>query len=386
MIKSMTAFTLEIDQVDLAVQEILTQLDLEKNLKKNSVGLLSYYIDFWETGVVTALCERLPFDVIGATTPGSVVPGCSDQLMLSLLVLTSDEVAFAAGISASLEEGNLEVLDVLYADLVKDLTLPPAMMIVYQPMLASLSGDLVANQLGNASGGLPVFGTLALHVEVEVEKGMTCYNGAGYQDRLALLVIAGDVHPRFLVESFPGERTLGQKAVINKTQGRMMVEINNMPAVKYMERIGMIQNGKFSGGYMAIPVAIDYNDGTKPKTCSFYGQTPEGAIICGSDIPSGVTLAFGSLNHEDVIQTTNSIIHQIKQESGWDVLLIFSCFSRNVVLNDPMAEMDLALEQLSDLEKPFLFVYSGGEICPLTDREGRFVNRFHNYSIIVCLF
>jgi hypothetical protein len=33
----------------------------------------------------------------------------------------------------------------------------------------------------------------------------------------------------------------------------------------------------------------------------------------------------------------------------------------------------------------YQFAYSGGEICPVKNQEGRLVNRFQNCSMIACL-
>ena len=68
MIKSFVATTREVDDVQAAVAEITAALDLEKNLLKNSLGVISCFSDFEETGVLKAICDSLPFDCIGSTT------------------------------------------------------------------------------------------------------------------------------------------------------------------------------------------------------------------------------------------------------------------------------------------------------------------------------
>ncbi|MDR2738996.1 MAG: hypothetical protein LBB68_04085 [Treponema sp.] len=71
MIKVLNACTAEIDDVDLAVSEILEQLDVPGNLRNNSIGIIACYYEFIETGVVAEICKRLPFDVVGCTTLGN---------------------------------------------------------------------------------------------------------------------------------------------------------------------------------------------------------------------------------------------------------------------------------------------------------------------------
>ena len=66
MIKFLTAHTSETDDVEAAVSEILSQLDLN-SLQKYSAGIMYYYADFAKTGVTKRICESLPFPVIGST-------------------------------------------------------------------------------------------------------------------------------------------------------------------------------------------------------------------------------------------------------------------------------------------------------------------------------
>ena len=54
--------------METAVSEILEQLDVEHTLLAHSLGILHCYSEFCENGIVKAICEKLPFDVVGNTT------------------------------------------------------------------------------------------------------------------------------------------------------------------------------------------------------------------------------------------------------------------------------------------------------------------------------
>ena len=68
MIKALTATTRKIDDAQDAVNEALITLNLENNLLKNSLGIISCFSGFEETGVLKAICNAMPFDCIGSTT------------------------------------------------------------------------------------------------------------------------------------------------------------------------------------------------------------------------------------------------------------------------------------------------------------------------------
>jgi hypothetical protein len=100
MIKTFVAFTEEIDDAKAAVTELLKQLDPEHNLLANSLGIIHCFSDFADDGIVKAVCEKLPFDVVGSATLSLAAPGGVSQMGLTLTVLTSDTVSFVTGVSA----------------------------------------------------------------------------------------------------------------------------------------------------------------------------------------------------------------------------------------------------------------------------------------------
>ncbi|MDR0387737.1 MAG: hypothetical protein LBH57_06835, partial [Treponema sp.] len=59
MIKVLTAYTGEIDDVEAAVSSLLKQLTPEENLLKNSAVPVHCYYEFTESGVVEKLADRL---------------------------------------------------------------------------------------------------------------------------------------------------------------------------------------------------------------------------------------------------------------------------------------------------------------------------------------
>ncbi|MDR2447440.1 MAG: hypothetical protein LBD58_09180 [Treponema sp.] len=84
MIKVLTAYTEEIDDVETAVSTLLTQLAPEKHFLKNSVVLVHCYYEFIESGVVEELDRRLGIPAIGTTTAALGIPGHIGDMGLSL--------------------------------------------------------------------------------------------------------------------------------------------------------------------------------------------------------------------------------------------------------------------------------------------------------------
>ena len=100
--KFLNAWTLEIDEPEIAVSEIIQQLDLENNLQKNAAGFLTCSYDYIESGIVKAISEALPFEVVGCTTLTNANNAEAGTMLLCLTVFTADDCRFATAVSGSM--------------------------------------------------------------------------------------------------------------------------------------------------------------------------------------------------------------------------------------------------------------------------------------------
>lgn len=382
MIKAFTAYTQEIDEVEDAVAEILEQLDLSQ-LGKSTVGLLTCYAEFIDTGVVAAISEALPFDVIGCTTMGSATNGNLGHLELNLIVLTGDDVEFSAAVSESLAEEQDRPLREMYAEAAARLTSDPAVIVTFMPLMYEIGGEVFLNILDDASQ-LPIFGTLAVDHTSDYRMSYTFFNGRHYKDALAMVVIAGNVSPKFMISALDEKKTLKQQAIITASKANILQEVNGIPAVKYMESLGLTKNGIIEGP-STIPFVVDFNDGTKPVIRAIFAQTPEGYAVCGGVMPVNSILSIGTIEEGDVIDTTSQMCEKISKLQDTSVILQFSCVGRNYALGtNTKVEMEI-VENAFGKVTPYQFTYAGGEICPLYDSDGELKNRFHNDTIIACI-
>lgn len=384
MIKAVVAHTLEVDDVELAVEEILGQLALDQYPYQNKVGLLACSQDYIETGVAQALCATLPFNVLGMNTLASAVNGSFGAMQLSLIVLMSDDIQFAAGISGPLAENCEENVADLYQTLANGRK--PAMMITLTSMLKTMGGDRVVGTLEAVSGGVLNFGSLAInYTGATIKDTRVIFNGEAYGERLALLLVFGDVRPRYLIDSVSPHKMIKQKAVVTESAGNFLKAVNDMPASQYLRSIGFAQVDDFELAH-AVPIIIDYNDGTPPVARNAFGTAGENGeyVILGGEAPVGSTISIGAIDKEDVIGATGNISDRICIPGQTDVGIIFSCATRNLALRvDADAEMAAFAARL-DAKIPYLFAYSGGEIGPVPDKDG-YVTRFHNNSLVVCI-
>jgi len=245
--------------------------------------------------------------------------------------------------------------------------------------------DVMTAALDRACGGrVPVFGTVALDMHIHIGNPKTIYNGAAYSDRMALLLFRGPVKPRFFFLRFPESSSLAQDAVITSAKGPHLISINNKSAASFLKEVGLIQDNKNTYTH-AIPLVVEDSNGANPEVVVVQDIDSQGTLICGRHIPVGGILNIGAITEEHVLESAKTLIQEIKENEGGEGLFIFSCFLRTVVLGGgAAAEVELIQRELSGYPGSFLYLNSGGELCPRYVKSGETVNQALQYAIIAC--
>jgi hypothetical protein len=381
MIKMLTAHTFEIEDTGAAVREIREQLNSQGGLLKNTVGLLFCYLDFIKSGTVEAVSKALPFDTLGCTTLGAAIPGVLGDILLTLTVLTSDDVEFHTGFSDPLTEEEEGRVAKVYRETAAARSL--SLILIFTPSLYNLAGDMVVNVLTRESGGIPVFGAGALDVDTKIRTPQTIYRGKACSDRMPILLFSGNLAPRFFIDSVWKHNIHTQKVLVTEAEGNRMIALNNIPAAEYMKRIGLITEERLDLLFV-FPLAIYTSGSAAPNLFIIYTVNDDGSLSCSANIPSGSTVHIGSPGSGEVVNTAKNITGEAKEARG-EAALIFSCFSRSVILTNPLDEIEAVQEELKDSPFPYIFMYTGGEICPVYNEKGAAVNQYHNYTIISCI-
>jgi hypothetical protein len=379
MIKSITAVTREIDDAEAAVAEITERINPEKNLLKNSLGIISCFSEFDDTGVLKAVCDALPFDCIGATSCLCAAGAEIDQIILAITVLTSDDCDFRT-VAIPVGDKYEESVDSSLTDLLKQNSQSPALFLSYFPLMNTVSGDMILTAIDKATGGVPLFGTTALDHTPDYSTAKTIRNGEAFRETVVLGAIYGVPNISFDVASLDENKFRKQKAQITASDGNILIEVNGKTALEYLEEIGLTK-AEISVGLGVIPLVVDHKDGTKPVVRAVFALTPDGHTVCGGAMPEGATLTIGRVDKEDVLQTTENAIKSLPDKDS--IVLSYSCMARYLVLGaDNTAEAEKMRAGFGDAS--YLFAYSGGEICPLPDADGRLKNFYHNYTNAFC--
>jgi len=387
-----SAFTEEIDDVDAAIDEILSQLDLEQNLLKNSVGILHCYHEFIDSGVVKTLSEKLPFNIIGITVPYICMYGKASSMGLMLNILTGDDVEFVTGISDPIDigGGNLyRAMDDLCEGITKKLKSDekPAMLMAFGPFMHVLriNADDFVNNISKSFPNTPVFGGFSYSEEIDYSKCFMLYNGESYENVTGLIALTGNVEPSFLTISVPEKNIVGELATATKSTGNTLHTINGIPVEDYAISIGLTeQKGELEKLY-TTPMITKLDDGsTIVRVC--IGGDGQGGAIMGGHVHEGSKIGFTMLELSDTISTSSEIAKKAMEMINGRNIIIYTCMARLDFLGSTQREMeaDTMCNIIGDSAN-FYIAYTGGEIFPSLLPDGKFANHLQNFSVVICM-
>ena len=385
MIRTMIAHTSELDDEKLAIGQITSQLKLEGGLLKNTIGIVACHYEFVLSGIFKAICDALPFDVVGTISSAQSVCGEAGSLLLTITVMTSDDVGFRKTLTPSLLEDPGATIEQSYK--AASGGEKPALILTFAPFILQNCGDDYVNVLTSASGGAPCFGTLSVDDTLDFANCFSLADVEHYRDRMAMILVYGDINPRFYVANISESRVMEKEAVVTKSAGPVLMEVNERPVIDYLSDLGLVEVSETQYAMASLPFLLDYNDGSPKVSKIFVMLTPEKHAICAGAIPEGSRLYIASTDKDDVMLTTGEAVGNIlKDAPEASVLLIYSCISRGMTLGSELyKEMEL-VDQMVGEKLPYMFANSGGEICPTQTSKEKAVNRFHNNAFVACVF
>lgn len=392
----LSAFTEEIDDVEAAVSEIFSQLDLG-GLMKNSLGILHCYYEFIDSGLVKTLSEKLPFEIVGTTMPYVCLPGKKSLMGLILNVLTGDDVDFITGISEPVETidtaDNINTaapaMAALHAMISGKLEKPgetkPAMLLTFMPFRFYISGDEFVGQLNKLFPDVPFFGALPMSDEPDFSKSYVLYNGEHYEKSAVAVALTGNVNPEFLAMAVPERTMLREKVTVTEAAGNTIRSVDGIIPEDYLISIGLVEKKGELGKLIATPMIVDLEDGSRRIVICLGGNERGGLILTGN-IPAGSKIGFSVIESSDIVSTSGELTRKALEISDGRNMLIYSCVARFWFLGP--TNSDLEIQEITGAVSdgaPFYAAYCGGEIFPQQLPGGRIANHFQNYSLIICI-
>jgi len=385
MLKCASVFTFEIDNPQAALNEIKTQLAQKITFLNNTVGIVMCNPEFITSGVLKYVCEGLPFDVTGITTASQAVNDETGDMILTIFVMTSDDIWFRTGITDSINDNLYEVVKKSYERVAADEKEPLKLALIFPPcIIARYSGDAYVRAWNKIVPETLLFGTIAADDTLEFNECDTIYKGQSTKDAMPFILCYGKINPRFLIATLPENTGMSLNGKVTKSKNNIVYEVNDTNARMFFTGAGVPDN------VATFPLMItqtgNKSEGNVPVIRDLHAFSGDTALF-GGDVDEGSTFLFLNSDSESIKMTLKREIERTNTLSDVNGLVLFSCAARRMVLlgvNEDNAELQIAKDTIKR-EIPFMMGYSGGEICPVMNNKGILNNRFHNYSAAILI-
>ena len=397
MIKMFTAFTTEIDDSQQAAAEILEQLKPQEHQLKNTIALVFFHYEFAINDNLQKFLKALPFELAGCMSTYMGTNGQHGDVAITVTMFTSDDVTFKVKTIENVKDKNIqqmrEEVTATCKDFCKDET--PKLIIPFLSASPLFCGNDLMNAVNKYNKKLMLFGMHVFNIDGVPDTSFVLADGKLSSDMCAMIAFYGNVNPKFRINtSIAFSESFGETAEITDAELSTLKTVNGIPALDFLKKKGLItpDNIHNTASLMAVPAILTYKNGTK-VSCAFTGiDEQKGYAITARTLEKGAKIVLSQLDGKKTFESARSMVREIKEVKEND-FLAFSCAARVWSIGSNLfSEMQVIEEGAKEYENEYgvplnyNIAYSGGEICPIPNGDGVFMNMVHNYTLVVCTF
>jgi len=397
--KSAVVMTQEIDNLEIAVKELVSQIKGKLVLGSGSIGVVFCDADVDVAGLGKLLNESLGMDIVGLTTTATIERNNGYNGMGILLsVMTADDVKFSVGCTGNLSNDSFsETIKEAYKKARQDVPNDPKLILTFAPYIADLTSENYVELLDEASGGVPVFGGVATdHYDLQYQK--TFFNGQAFERGLVFVLLSGNVKPVFAMNHCFGAK-VEKKGMITKSTGNLVQRVGDQTFKEYVSAIVPVPDEELViYHFQSTPFVMelpDFETDEQPVVRALVTVDHEsGAGSFLSKMPEGSMLYLNEFQRRELKESCNEGLANITKRMNenkdyeYSMMFISTCNARHLLMaDDKSLESNTLSEYLKDfpVELNAMGFYGFGEICPTGKRaDGTAKNRFHNISFAVC--
>ena len=394
MIRSTVLYTEEIDDIDQAAEELLSQAS-DFKFEGNSLGIVFMDAETEYEELYEQLIKNWGIPFIGATGIGMLTgSGGYHKSGISIMLLTSSDCRFAVGMTQGLSADNKnEPIREVFEKLENELDHEEIKLVLTfggKPKI--ISGDDIVNAIDDLNKNVKVYGAFASDMFTFNDYRVICNETAAFSEQ-AFVLMTGNVEPKFLsVQSLSGKVNFSYE--VTKSEGNVVYRLGNGTVMEALEKSGLsAKPGIVVTDFIQTPfiTTFDKPDGNHVKALrtltALNGENGSGMFLGG--ISEGSSLELGLLNRDDVKSTVRNAFDEIFEwlkNEGKDchTILCCSCVARFLALgNNGVLEAESYLGRLPQ-NISLMGLYSYGEFCPVGNDWN--CNVFHNYTFtILCI-
>ena len=392
MIKSIVLYTEEIDDLELAAEELTSQAQ-NFEFKKNNVAIVYMDAETEYKELYPLLKSKWDIPFVGMTAMAMLTGEqgyCKSGI--SMMILTSDDSKFAVGMTEKLDNENCkEEIKNTYERLEQELDGEEVKLVLtYGGKISGMVGDDIIDAVDVLNKNVKVYGALASDVFKFQDYRVFCNDKIEMMAQ-AFVLITGDINPKFIsVNSISGKANFSYE--VTRAKANQVYKLGNGSFLDALEKAGMKSDKtNVITDYIQSPFVLTLNkkDGLSIevlRNLTYLDHENETGAFLGG-VPEGTTLEIGLINMDDVRSTVKKAFEEaLKWIEGetCTTILCCSCAARFLTLgNSGTAEAESYKDILSE-DISLMGMYSYGEYCPMG--EEKWCNVFHNSTFtILCI-
>lgn len=394
--RSYQAFTDEIDDLDLAVEELARQMETF-DLSGNTGGVLFCGSEVDTSLLCHKLRERFHLPFIGTTCLGQFTSNGYREASICFNIVSGEDIFFSGGISGDLTSENMsEEIKEAYWTLKKDMPGPETAIVIYIPWYPGVIYDDIIDALSEVSGGVPIFGGICSD-DWCFDNCYAMYSGGSFTNRAAILLVGGNFKPKFET-TFSINWSSENAVTVTKAAGATVYEIDGQPALNYLKSIGLVftHDNVFSD-CLASPMIFKYTD-DYGKTVSIMrnlhsANYEDGSVTFAGRVLEGSQMTMALTSRIAIQQTINKPVSQLIKDMAQDAgyshsgILVSSCTGRYCLM---VADKDTECSSLQKAIGDGLIIaggYLNGEFCPVKNEEtGKYITLLNNETFTLMAF
>ncbi|MEA3372839.1 MAG: FIST N-terminal domain-containing protein [Campylobacterota bacterium] len=336
-------------------------------------------------GDVTAFDESLHLDymqshfptahVVGASTAGTIENGhFSDHTMVATAIAFDKATVEVAAIEG-LDNDNLEAKS---KELIEQLPQEGLKHVFLLMDGIQLNGSLVARGVNSVNKTLCVTGGLAGD-RYKFKRTVVMADGMAKERQIVAIGLYGD-SLSISVGCEAGWDEFGAERVVTRSEGNVVYEIDNKPALKlYEDYLGEYLKDLPTSG-LRFPLNIREYDGDKEVVRVMMHVNADKSLLFAGDVPQGSTVRLMKTNVNNLIKGSELVSGLITQHNAKRALaLTVSCSGRQSVLKQLVDEELNVIQETLGEQVHIGGFYSYGELAPFSDNLSDC--KLHNQSL-----
>lgn len=371
--RSIQALTYEVDEIDVAIEELRAGIDTSLFLK-NTCGIVFCGFEPDMEALIDGLNKAFDFPFFGCTGIGILSTSGYSQSSISLLVLTADDVEFSVGMTENITSmDDIGFFADTYRDCKSRLLGDDKLIFTYVPWLNGIMFDEIVSTLDEASGHVPVYGGVASDGWT-FDQTYTFTNKGASMTKGVMMVMSGNLNPIFTIEHSTTLTTNLHK-VVTKAEGTLVYELDGKPVTDFIKEMGLITD-KTSVilDYLGTPFLATQKtkDGDEIDTLRCLGVIDHENKSCGyiGKIEEGSELNMVLISKEDIERSVKTAFDEIlfqienKEKYTYSTIICSSCAARYCLMVADKNAEGRAYEGRLPKNVNVQGVYIYGEFCP----------------------